>query len=161
MKEISIGKGMKALVDDEDFERLHKFKWHTQIDHNIIYAVRVIRENGKRHTVRMHRDVLNLRSKDRTVVDHINRNGCDNQKKNLRIVTLSENAINSKITIRNTSGYRGVCWSKRSNKWRAAITVNGKQIHIGVFNEKIEAAKAYDDAARKYHNEFAVTNFQT
>ena len=159
MKEISVGKGMVALVDDEDFERINNHKWHAQRDRNTYYAVRVIRINGRRRPIKMHKEVLGIALGSGPKVDHRNRNGLDNQKANLRAATSSENGSNSKRSLRNTSGFRGVCWNKRSKKWQAAIRVNKSDIYIGVFSRKEAAAKAYDEFARRYHGEFATTNF--
>ena len=93
-----------------------------------------------------------------TVIDHINRNGLDNRRANLRLATVAQNAWNSKKR-RSCSGYKGVCYDKAKRRWRAAIVHHGRRIHLGYFKDKIPAAKAYDDAAKKYFGQFARTNF--
>jgi hypothetical protein len=97
--------------------------------------------------------------KDRNIlVDHIDRNPLNNQKNNLRISNKSTNGMNRLKPIHNTSGYKGVSFRKERNKFRAYITLNQKTINLGHYKTAIEAAKVYNDAAIKYHKEFAVLN---
>jgi len=84
-------------------------------------------------------------------IDHINRIKTDNRISNLRIVSASANAQNKIMDSKNTSGFRGVSWQAKSNKWVAQIGVNGKQKYIGLFSEKHEAYAAYLNAAKKFH----------
>jgi hypothetical protein len=107
----------------------------------------------------MHREIL--RPPGHLVVDHINHNGLDNRKANLRHATRAQNNFNRLIIIRedSSSKYKGVSWRKRKKKWRARICINGERKHIGYFKDEIHAAKAYDKAAKKYHGEFASLNF--
>jgi len=93
------------------------------------------------------------------VVDHIDGNGLNNTKANLRICTQKQNACNTPGHVGKSSKYKGVKKMKNSNKFRAAITNNRKYFHLGVFEDETEAARAYDEAARKYHKEFAYLNF--
>jgi hypothetical protein len=95
---------------------------------------------------------------DDMVIDHINRNGLDNRRANLRLATVAQNAWNSKKR-KSRSGYKGVCYDKAKRRWRAAIVNHGRRIHLGYFEDKIEAAKAYDAAAKKYCGHFALLNF--
>jgi len=111
--------------------------------------------NGKR--VKMHRYLMNFPRG--LVIDHIDGNGLNNCKANLRLCTQAENARNVPARPGTTSKYKGVHKIKESNTWRAAISVNHKRKHLGVFDDEIEAAKAYDSVARKYHGEFAYLNF--
>jgi hypothetical protein len=78
---------------------------------------------------------------------------------NLRLATVAQNAWNSKKR-KSRSGYKGVCYDKTKRRWRAAIVNHGRRIHLGYFEDKIEAAKAYDAAAKKYCGQFALLNFQ-
>jgi hypothetical protein len=98
--------------------------------------------------------------KENYVVDHINRNPLDNRRCNLRYATYQQNTINRKAQKNNKSGYRGVSLYKNRNycKWRARIKVNEKSIYIGYYKNKIDAAKAYNKAAKKYFGDFAVLN---
>jgi hypothetical protein len=105
----------------------------------------------------MHREILNV--PDGILVDHINRNGLDNRKANLRRATHSQNAWNTPTPRKTkTSRYKGVYFHKRTGIWQAAITVNARQKYLGQFENELDAANAYDQAARKYHAEFAVLN---
>jgi len=90
-------------------------------------------------------------------VDHIDHDGLNNQKSNLRNCTRSENAQNQRHYA--SSDYQGTSWHKRSRKFRSQIGVKGNRIHLGFFNSEIDAAKAYDKAALKYYGEYAKTNF--
>jgi len=92
-------------------------------------------------------------------IDHIDGNGLNNKIENLRECTQSQNIANSKIGKANTSGFKGVTYRKDTNKWQAAIMLNGKHISLGSYEEKEDAAKAYDNSAKKLRGEFAKTNF--
>ena len=105
----------------------------------------------------MHRQIIN--PSKRKIVDHINRNPLDNRRANLRIVTKSQNNMNRSGRRGTSSKYKGVSWSKTINCWRAMISVNKKGIFLGRFDSETEAAKAYDEAAKKYHGEYAYLNF--
>ena len=105
----------------------------------------------------MHRKVMGAHGK--IVVDHINHNGLDNRKVNLRFATFSQNSMNFRTRRKaRTSKYRGVRFVKRINRWTARIAYNKKQKHLGCFVDEKAAAEAYNEAAKKYHGEFAVLN---
>ena len=108
--------------------------------------------------ISMHQDVIEV--PEGMVIDHINHDGMDNRGANLRAATRSQNMCHRKKRSRTTrSKYKGIHWKKRNRKWQAMITVESKRIYLGHFRDEIDAAKAYDRAARKYHGEFASLNF--
>jgi len=171
-RRIPLTQGHYAKVDPVDFPSLCKYKWrlYRTRGKNTLYAERSIRlPNGRYSRILMHRQIMkninsNLRDtsdEQRTtslVIDHINGNGLDNRRANLRLATVAQNAWNSKK--RNSrSGYKGVWFAADKGLWRAAIVYHGRRIHLGYFKDKITAAKAYDAAARKYYKEFARPNF--
>ena len=141
-KEIELTQGKIALVDDEDYEKLIKYTWRTYVSANTCYALRHMRVKDRWTTERMHRDVLGLKYKDGKEVDHINRNGLDNRKENLRIVSHQVNMCNHGGFSHNTSGYNGVRWNKWKSKWQARIKLNGKSIHLGYYDDISDAIEA-------------------
>lgn len=154
MKEIPLKRGKYALVDNEDFERLLKYKWF----YTNGYAMRTgyNEENKRSFPIYMHREIIKPTGKKE--IDHINGNGLDNRKNNLRICFHAENRRNGMKYKNNTSGYKGVNWYKKYSKWRAKICVDYKTIHLGYFKNKLKAVWAYDKAAQEYHGEFAKLN---
>jgi hypothetical protein len=158
-RRIPLTQGKYAVVDPEDFERLNKHKWHADRHNNTFYAIRCVSSRKNRIRIRMHREIL--RPPDHLIVDHINHNGLDNRKANIRPATRSQNNFNRLIIKRKgaSSKYKGVAWKKSKEKWRAQIHVNGQCKFIGYFEDEKQAAKAYDEAAKKYHGEFVSLNF--
>ena len=147
------------MVSQEDFGRLNQHKWHaTTKDNRNFYASRVRYAGGKK-SILMHRDVMN--PPDEMVVDHIDGNGLNNTRENLRIVTAAQNSYNQrKCRSRRTSKYKGVSLRKRDKKWTAAIMFQGILINLGFFEKEIDAAKAYDEAAKELYREYACLNFK-
>jgi hypothetical protein len=148
MKEIPLTQGKVALVDDEDYPRLSKFKWCAHKDCNTFYAVRYSRKDeftdGKRHFIRMHH--MLLVPKQGLEIDHINGNGLDNQKINLRLVSRRVNQQNQHV--KKSSKFPGVSWHKTSNKWQSLIKIKGVRKHLGFFNTEEEAHIAYKKACK-------------
>lgn len=156
-REIPLSKGLVALVDDEDYDwLLADGKWHVTGYTHRLYAART-RWVGKRSFgERMHRLLL----PGTAYVDHINGNGLDNRRSNLRPASAAQNAQNRRRRSDNRSGYKGVGKSVVPRKpWIAAIGVNGTHCYLGVFATAEEAARAYDAAAVERFGEFARLNF--
>lgn len=154
MKQVLLPTGHKALVDDEDFERVSAVSWYALKGHSTTYAYN--RRRGG-----MHRFILS--APPGMVVDHIDHDGLNNTRANLRLCTKQENGRNRKGAAKlrgRTSVYLGVSWDKRRNRWRSVITPSvGKTRTIGSFLEEESAARAYDNAARLVFGEFAALNF--
>lgn len=159
-KQIPLTQGKIAIVDDEDFKILNQYKWHAQKHGRYFIAARRIWDKQKKRyfMICMHREIMNLQYKDGKQVDHINHNGLDNHKRNLRICTGAENCRN-RVKIKGSSIYKGVSWFTRDKKWMACIRLNYKTYYLGYFNSEISAAKAYDNAAKRLFGEFAAPNF--
>lgn len=158
-KEIQLTQGRVTLVDDEDYEQLNKHKWcAVHVADNHYYASRTEHLSDRKQTVYMHQAIMGMLSKGSGIhIDHINGDGLDNRRDNLRVCTHSQNLRNSGP--RNPiSGHKGVYPTGKSGKWKAAITENGKYQHLGVFLTLEAAARAYNKATLKYHSEFAYQN---
>lgn len=158
MKKIPLTQGKFALVDDEDFERVSKYKWcadrHDRGNVTRWYAQRRVRlKNGKTKTQRLHKFILLGVGE----VDHRDCDGLNNRRRNLRPATRSQNNCNSR-RLTAKSGFRGVYWDKGSKKWRAKITLGNKEMYVGIYADKKSAALAYDGAATRLFGEFALTN---
>jgi len=160
-RKIPLTKGKFAIVDPDDYERLSKYKWHAERATRTFYAARSIYvKNGRNKHIAMHREII--KAPDGIFIDHINHNGLDNRKANLRLATRAQNGFNRLKTLKKTwSTYKGVFFHTRHKKWQARIVTHGQAKHLGTFANENDAAKAYDNAARKYHGEFAVLNFPT
>ncbi len=157
MKRIPLTQGQFALVDDEDYDALMKYKWHaTWLKNTNTYCATRCKLKTDKRAIAMHRQIMN--DPDGLVVDHINHDTLDNQGHNLRVCSNGQNARNKKLYRNNKSGFKGVFWRKDKNKWLASISVNNKQLYLGIFHCKHAAARAYNDAAIKYHGKFAYLN---
>jgi hypothetical protein len=154
-KTIPLSQGKFALVDDEDYEFLNQWKWCAHKNKNNVFYVERNELIPKRKIIKMHRVIMN--APIGMEVDHIDRDGLNNQKANLRLCTQTENQRNKSLYRNNSSGYRGVKANGRN--WQSEIRVNGQGIYIGTYKTKVEAAQAYDLAAKKYHKDFANLNF--
>jgi len=153
---ISLSQGKIALIDKEDLEKIAQYKWYALKRGNICYAIAHIRISPhKRTTLYMHRLIAQvLPNQD---IDHINCNGLDNRRINLRIATQQENNFNMRPR-NGTSSYKGVHWHSQSRHWRSQITLNGRHISLGLFKNEIDAAQAYNAAAKHLFGDFAHLN---
>lgn len=155
---IPLTQGYVAVVDEEDFESVSAHCWHVQVDKrrpSIQYARRDVGDSA----VFMHQQILGFPKG--CEIDHINGNGLDNRKKNLRKSSKSQNHQNQIIRGDSKTGFKGVSrYSNRPGLWRARISVGGKRLHLGCFSSPEEAARAYDEAAEKHFGEYAKLNFE-
>jgi hypothetical protein len=158
-RRIDLGEGEWTILDLRDYYRLRDFKWYLSGNGTKLYAARNIKTGpAQTKIVRMHREIMG--EPVGLLVDHRNCDGLDNRRENLRPATSSQNACNrQKKKSKSSSQFRGVCYEKRARKWTAVIYSEGKRIWIGTFETEIEAGRAYDEAAKKYHGEFAHLNF--
>ena len=157
MAQIPLSRGLFALVDDDDVDRLSTHKWFAGLraDGNFDARRNIPIGGGKRTILLMHR-LLRLGMEKGGEVDHWNGNSLDNRKSNLRLTDDTGNARNCRKRKDNSSGIKGVDVHK--GKWRARIAVNGKSIHLGYFSTFELAEIAYDEAALKFHGEFSSPN---
>lgn len=157
--EIPLTQGKVAIINAVDAD-LADLKWHARKSRNTFYARRNIPvEPNKQTTESMHRVIL-ARKLERPLrkselVDHIDGDGLNNRRNNLRPATNAQNVRNSRKRTTNTSGFKGVSWNKEHRKWRAEIMARGKKKFLGLFNTAEEAHKAYCEAAEQLHGEFA------
>jgi hypothetical protein len=145
---VPLTQGCEAIIDVEDIDVVQGFNWTAVKGGRTFYACRMSR--GKH--IAMHRAVISAPSDKH--VDHINGNGLDNRKANLRLATRSQNKHNAQRRVDNPSGYKGVRAYKDTGKFQARITSHGKQYHLGYFPTALEAFEAYKKASAELHGEF-------
>lgn len=150
MKTIPLTQGMFAKVDDADHAVLSQWKWYALKQPNTYYACRDIRVDGRRVTVWMHRLINGTPAHLKT--DHINGDGLDNQRHNLRSATHQQNMINSARHKTFSSRFRGVTWHKLNSRWCAQITIDKQHINLGSFATEEEAHKAYVEARELFRH---------
>lgn len=157
MKTIPLTKGVDAIVDDEDYMELSKYRWHARETPGGFYACRNARRvNGKQVPIMMHSLLCPIPAG--MEVDHVDGNPLNNRRNNLRACTRSQNQFNKGRNKNNTSGYKGVSSVQKTGRWRARINVDGKAIYLGSYETKKSAARAYNEACLKYHLEFSKPN---
>lgn len=150
---VRVSRGKWTLVDEAIAAKVIAVGRWTLGSHGYVY--RNPRVDGRQTTLALHAFVVGERS---TIdVDHENRDKLDNRRNNLRPATRQQNLANRRAT--GTSGFKGVSWHSRRQKWRATIKVNYRQRHLGLFAIAVDAARAYDAAAREAFGEFALVNF--
>lgn len=155
---IKLHDGQSAIVDEADRHIVSSRKWYAMKSGDKLYAAFVENVNGKSKTTYMHRLIQG--AGEGQCVDHKNGNSLDNRRSNLRIATESQNMQNVGITKANTSGYKGVHWHSAASKWHARIRVDGKRLHLGLFDAAEDAHAAYSAAAQKHHGKFANTDLR-
>ena len=170
MKEIPLTRGLVAIVDDEDFERVSGWRWRALRAHRASlgvrtwYAFRQWKQAGQRHYTYLHRVILNV--EDGFDVDHRDGNGLNCQKDNLRVASRRQNLQNRRrLNEHKSSRFKGVCWDRSRSMWTAYIRWGGSDgrsplRHLGRFLDEEAAARAYDAAAKEHFGEFASLNFE-
>jgi len=163
MKEIIFTTGQIAIVDDDDFNWLSRYSWRIVKGRNNYYAQTSFWDKNKKQNKNysMHRLIMN--NPDGLQVDHINHNGLDNRKENLRICTASQNSMNTHKTKENKYGYKGVCFiggkQNRTKPYAAQLRYGKKRYYLGQFATPEEAARAYDQKAKEMFGGYACLNF--
>lgn len=148
---IPLTQGKYAIVDPEDYELVSQFRWTAQNNNGYgWYARRSTHKYPAEHML-LHRFLMNPPTDK--VIDHINGNGLDNRRINLRVCTQGENNYNSRDTT-SRSRFKGVTWHKHTGKWQARISFGCRQTYLGIFATEEEAYAAYCAASAKYHGEF-------
>lgn len=152
-KLIPITGGLSTLVDEADYDYLNSFRWCLADSRWNYYVAGYV--NGSKQS--LHRFILN--APPGTQVDHVNHNGLDNRRCNIRLASASQNAANRRPQS-GSSRFKGVTRSgSKLPLWRVYITANRKRLYLGTFADEIEAAKAYDAKAKELYGEFALLNF--
>jgi hypothetical protein len=146
---------MTVFFDDDDYPIINKHNWYISKSRSTFYARTNRYENGLETTIRMHMMLMGFPD---SRIDHINGNGLDNRKQNLRLCTNSQNCLNKDKRKDNTTGYKGVWFHKKNNKFICSTTINGKVFYGGSFQTVQEAAKRYNELALIHHGEFAKLN---
>jgi hypothetical protein len=155
---IALTLGQFALVDDADFPLLSVHRWNfSPRSDSGAYATRGCRmDDGRRTTIYMHRQIMDAPRESE--VDHVDGDGLNNQRSNLRLCTKSQNIANARFKTSST-GYRGVYLQKRRGDWQAQATVDGKTVNLGTFKDPVEAAKVRDEFVGRLYGDFAILNF--
>lgn len=153
--QILLFNGEIALVDDQDMDDVSRFKWRACPKGTNVYARSYCRRpDGHKTTQSMHKLITGW-----TFVDHINGNGLDNRRANLRQANSHSNGGNRRKVCDSSSIYKGVTWHANANRWQTVIGVKGRKKYLGLFTNEIDAAIAYDTAAREVFGEYAALNF--
>lgn len=155
MKKLKLSNGMYSLLDDQDYLWASEYRWMGRPYHS---GWRVCREESRTgKTIYLHREIT--KAPTGLEVDHVDGNGLNNTRTNLRVCTHSENGKNRRVNQNSKSGYKGVVWREHAGKWQANITVDKKRIYLGYHDTPEQAAQAYDLASKQYHGDFAHLNF--
>lgn len=149
---ITLTRGYEAVIDAADIELVSGRNWTTLITRQLKYARTTESAHNKQRWLPLHRVILNAPSG--MVVDHINSDGLDNRRCNLRLATHAENCRNKRTANNNTSGAKGVYWDSQRDGWRAQITAAGRTYALGKFVNFDDAVAAYSQASMRLHGDF-------
>lgn len=153
MKIITLTQSKSTVVDDEDFDELSKYKWYAIRNGRTFYAGRKINTEKGRRILFMHNCILSTTKE--TTVDHVDCDGLNNQKSNLRLAVGGQNNMNRRTPRNNTSGFKGVSFRKDIKRWAARIRIEKVDLHLGFYDTPQEAHSAYQEAATQHHGSFA------
>ena len=157
-RRIYLGEGQWTILDQKDYARLCGFKWYAYGHRGKFYAGRSVRVSKRKFKILpLHREIM--KAPKRRIVDHENGVSLDNRTDNLRFATRAQNTYNRRKKANTSSRFIGVSFEKRTRRWTAYVMRNGKTRWVGRFDNEVEAAKARDNAAKKFHGEFACLNF--
>ncbi len=149
---VPLTRGYESVIDAADVHLVDSWNWYARVKQHTNYAVRNNYQEGTRRNAYIHRVVM--AAPDDMHVDHINGNGLDNRRSNLRIATMSQNLRNQRLSKLNTSGFKGVCFDKGTGRWLAQIVLHGKNHFLGRFVTPELANAAREAASEKLHGEF-------
>lgn len=153
---VPLSQDMYARIDARDVKRVRSRTWHAAKDKHTYYALASSKKSdGRRSTIRMHRLILD--PGHGMEIDHCNGNGLDNRRSNIRVCSHAQNSHNQRASC-GTSRWKGVYWNRREGKWIAEIMHDGHRFFLGQFTSEIDAAAAYDEAAKDRFGEFACLN---
>ncbi len=155
---IPLTQGKFAIIDDEDFELVKGYKWSASKASHTFYAITgIYKPDGTKTTIAMHRLLLDLKKGESC--DHINHDGLDNRRCNIRKVSNQQNGMNRLKNKGCSCMFKGVCYYKQTKKWKAQIMIDGNPTHLGYFNTSLEGAFAYDKKAKELFGDYAYLNF--
>lgn len=149
---VPLSKGYEAVIDAADAHLVQSFNWTANVNRHSVYGYCVV-PGGSQKNIRLHR--LIMAAPDGVMVDHVDGDGLNNRRSNLRLASHSENGRNSRTPATNVSGFKGVSWDRSRCKWQAHIRVNGKSKNLGRFDSAELAHAAYAQAASRFFGQFA------
>ena len=151
---ITLTRGLKSVIDTCDVGLVSGFNWYAVTTCGPNYAARDRRkpEGDGPKKIYLHRVIMSALSDD--IIDHIDGDGLNNSRTNIRLVDHSQNMMNVGLRSHNTSGFKGVTWNKKAGKWEARIGCRGKYHYLGLYDDPSEAHDAYVVAAKSLHGEF-------
>lgn len=157
--QVALSHGLFALVDECDLQTLSEYRWYPYKSYRTYYAVgHKLRPPNRLKRVQMHVLIMGKQPKG-MLIDHINGNGLDNRRANLRFATPTENSQNQRKRVECTSDFKGVDFDRYKLRWRARIFLNGECIYLGRYQHETDEARAYDNAARRLYGPLANLNF--
>ncbi len=145
---VTLTKGYVAIIDAADVPLVDGKNWCAVVGRRTVYASRKVAERIEL----LHRVIM--AALYGMVVEHLDGDGLDCRRENLRLATHAQNTYNQRLARNNTSGFKGVSWNNRAGRWRAEITAGGKTMNLGYFVYIDDARAAYADASKRYHGKF-------